>query len=44
MHTFRERNACADYLTKIRARNLEGYFPITIPHDEMNLLMLLALC
>jgi hypothetical protein len=40
MHTFREGNACANYLAKIGAHNLEAYSPIVIPPDGMNLLLL----
>jgi ribonuclease HI len=40
MHTLREGNACADYLAKIGARNLEAYSPIVVPPDGMNLLLL----
>jgi hypothetical protein len=40
IHTLREDNACADYLTKIEARNLEAYSPIAVPPDGMNLLLL----
>jgi ribonuclease HI len=38
MHTLREGSACADYLAKIRAHNLEAYSPIIVPPDGMNLL------
>ncbi|MCI39825.1 hypothetical protein A2U01_0061057, partial [Trifolium medium] len=40
IHTFREGNACADYLAKLGARNLEAYSPIAIPPHEMSLLLL----
>jgi ribonuclease HI len=40
VHTFREGNACADFLAKLGARNLEAYSSVAIPPAEMNLLLL----
>jgi len=40
LHTLREGNACADYLAKMGARNLEAYTPIVVPPVEISLLLL----
>ncbi|MCH93427.1 ribonuclease H protein [Trifolium medium] len=40
VHTFREGNACADYLAKFGAANPEAYSPIVDPPDGMSLLLL----
>ncbi|CAJ2637225.1 unnamed protein product [Trifolium pratense] len=44
VHTFREGNACADYLAKFGAANPEAYSPIVDPPIGMNLLLLADAC
>jgi hypothetical protein len=44
VHTLREGNACADYLAKLEARNLEAYSRIAIPLAELSLLLLADAC
>jgi ribonuclease HI len=40
VHTLRKDNACAYFLAKLRARNLEAFSPIDVPLAGMNLLLL----
>jgi hypothetical protein len=42
VHTFREDNACADYLAKLKAHNPKVYSPVAIPPSGMSLLLMLV--